>query len=153
MRSLKSTFEKWVHGMAKVTFEDNNIKLQEVMSERITIALEEAAGELESQVKRNTRVDTGQTKNSWQHKVTGSMTEGQHIATVGSPLENAIWEEFGTGEYALNHDGRKNGWRYRDEKGDWHFTYGKKPSRALHNAVTTKKSKLIKIIADNLKDL
>lgn len=151
--SLKYTFEKWVHGMAKVTFEDNNIKLQEAISGRIFQALEEAAGELESQVKRNTRVDTGQTKNSWQHKVTGSTDEGLHVAVVGSPMENAIWEEFGTGEYALEGNGRKGGWSYQDEKGDWHHTMGKKPSRALHNAVTTKKAKIIKIIADNLKDL
>ncbi len=139
--------------MAKVEFEDNTIKLQAVVGERITIALEEAAGELESQVKRNTRVDTGQTKNSWQHHVRGSMTDGQHVATVGSPLENAIWEEFGTGEFALNGDGRKGGWSYKDEKGVWHHTMGKKPSRALHNAVTAKKTKIIKIISDSLKDL
>lgn len=139
--------------MANVIFEDNNIKLQEVMGERIFQALEEAAGELESQVKRNTRVDTGQTKNSWQHRVTGSMMTGQHVATVGSPLENAIWEEFGTGEHALKGDGRKGGWFYEDEEGVGHFTYGKKPSRALHNAVTTKKAKLVKIVCDNLKDL
>ena len=25
-------------------------------------------------------------------------------------MENAIWEEFGTGEYALNGDGRKGKW-------------------------------------------
>lgn len=139
--------------MAEVIFEDNNIKLQEAMGERIAIALEEAAGELESQVKRNTRVDTSQTKNSWQHVVTGSMMAGQHIATVGSPLENAIWEEFGTGEHALNHDGRKDGWSYRDEEGVWHHTYGKKPNRALHNAVTTKKAALIKLVANKLQGL
>ena len=81
------------------------------------------------------------------------MIAGQHVATVGSPLENAIWEEFGTGEYALKGDGRKGGWFYEDEEGVGHFTHGKKPSRALHNAVTTKKAKLVKIVCDNLKDL
>lgn len=135
--------------MANVIFEDNTIKLKEVMSERIMAGLEEAAGELESQVKQNTRVDTGQTKNSWQHYI----DEAKLTAIVGSPLENAIWEEFGTGEYALKGDGRKDGWSYRDEEGVWHHTYGKKPSRALHNAVTTKKATLVKIVCDNLKDL
>lgn len=149
MNNLKSIFAKWVHGMAEVIFEDNTIKLKEAMSERIEAGLEEAAGELESQVKRNTRVDTGQTKNSWQHTVMA----GQHIAYVGSPLENAIWEEFGTGEYALKGNGRKDGWSYRDEEGVWHHTMGKKPSRALHNAVTTKKAILIKIVADKLQGL
>lgn len=64
------------------------------------------SGELEAQVKRNTRVDTGQTKGSWTYKV----DEANGEAMVGSPQENAIWEEFGTGQYALNGDGeRQNG--------------------------------------------
>ncbi len=107
-------------------------------------ALEESAGELESQVKRNTRVDTGQTKNSWSHRVTGSMMAGEYRAEVGSPMENAIWEEFGTGEYAVNGDGRKGGWFYEDEKGNGYFTRGKKPSRAFHRAYTSLKNKLIR---------
>lgn len=135
--------------MGKVQFEDNTIKLKNLIGERILAGLEEAAGELESQVKRNTRVDTGQTKNSWQHYV----DKDNQTAVVGSPLENAIYEEFGTGEYALNGNGRKGGWFYVDEEGNGHFTHGKKPRRALHNAVTTKKAKLVKIISDNLKDL
>ncbi len=139
--------------MANVIFEDNTIKLQEVMGERIFAALEEAAGELESQVKRNTRVDTGQTKNSWQHRVTGSMMAGQFVAYIGSPLENAIWEEFGTGEFALKGDGRKDGWSYKDEEGVWHHTMGKKPSRALHNAINSKKAKIVKMICMKLEGL
>lgn len=149
MISLKSIFAKWVLGMAKVIFEDNTIKLEEAMDAAIVAALEEAAGELESQVKRNTRVDTGQTKSSWQHYV----DEDKLVAYVGSPLENAIYEEFGTGEYALKGNGRKGGWHYEDEKGDWHFTTGKKPNRALHNAVNTKKGKIAKIINAKLKGL
>ena len=149
MSSLKSTFAKWVHGMANVIFEDNTIKLKEAMSERIAIGLEEAAGELESQVKRNTRVDTGLTKNSWVHSVDAE----RQIAYVGSHLENGVWEEYGTGEHALAGNGRKGGWFYVDEEGKGHFTHGKKPSRALHNAVTTKKATLIRLIADRLKGL
>jgi hypothetical protein len=54
--------------------------------------------------------------------------------TVGSPLENAIWEELGTGEYALGGNGRKTPWRYRDRHGQWHTTSGKRPSRAFFKA-------------------
>ena len=85
--------------------------------------LYEAAGELEAQVKRNTKVGTGQLKNSWTYKVDESKGE----ATIGSPLENAIWEEFGTGQYALHGDGRKTPWVYKDDKGKWHTTIGKHP--------------------------
>lgn len=135
--------------MAKVIFEDYTIKVQEAINGKVDAALEECAGELESQTKRNTRVDTGKTKNSWQHKVVSDT----HTAYIGSNYENAIWEEFGTGEYALKGNGRKGGWVYKDAKGKWHRTTGKKPSRAFWNAFNSLKNKLIKHIQDSLKGL
>lgn len=137
--------------MADVKLFDYTIEVQGAIAELAYRALEEASGELESQVKRNTKVDTGQTKNSWTHRVTGSMMAGEYRATIGSPMENAIWEEFGTGEYALNGDGRKGGWFYVDEKGDGHFTHGKHPRRPFHNAYTALKNKLIKHMQDVFK--
>ena len=134
---------------SKVEFQDFSIKVKEAMDNRINAVLEECAGELESQAKRNTRVDTGKTKNSFQHKVVDS----EHIAYIGSDYENAIWEEFGTGEYALEGNGRKGGWVYVDEKGHGHFTHGKKPSRAFWKAYTSLKNKLIKRIQDSMKGL
>ena len=97
-----------------VEFEDNSVRVKAAMSDAVNQWLREASGELESQVKRNTRVDTGQLKNSWTHNVDESAQE----AKVGSPLENAIWEEFGTGQYALNGDGRKTAWTYKDRKAE-----------------------------------
>ena len=135
--------------MADVEFKDFTIQVKQALDDRINAALEEAAGELESQVKRNTRVDTGRTKNSFQHKVVDS----EHAAYIGSNYENAIWEEFGTGEYALEGNGRKGGWYYVDDKGDGHFTRGKKPSRAFYKAYTSLKNKIIKHIQDSLKGL
>lgn len=139
----------WVIPMADVEFKDNVITVKAALSRVAAQAVEEAAGELESQVKRNTAVDTGQLKNSWTHSVKSESDE--HIATVGSPLENAIWEEFGTGEYALNGDGRKGGWFYEDAEGNGHFTHGKRAKRPLHKAYTTLKNKLIKHIQDALR--
>ena len=135
--------------MADVIFEDFTIKVQGAIDDRINVALEECAGELEAGVKRNTRVDTGNTKNSWRHVVDTS----KHEATVGSSLENAIWEEFGTGEHALGGDGRQGGWRYQDAEGNWHYTRGKKPSRALYRAYIVLKSRLIKHIQETMKGL
>lgn len=135
--------------MADVKFHDYTIDVKKVLAEVAESALEEAAGELEARVKRNTAVDTGQLKNSWTHLVT---QDGQdYVAVIGSPLQNAIWEEFGTGEYALNGNGRKGGWVYVDEHDKGHFTYGKKPKRAFHNAYTALKTKLIKYIQDKFK--
>ena len=129
---------------SKIVFEDYTIKVKDTIDDRINAVLEECAGELESQVKRNTRVDTSNTKNKWDHRV----DDASHTAHIGNPLENAIWEEFGTGEHALEGNGRKGGWAYQDEKGDWYFTRGKKPSRAFWNAYTSMKSKIINRIQE-----
>lgn len=123
---------------SNVRLEDNTIQVINALESAVEAYLHEAGGEMVSQTQRNTRVDTGQLKGSWQYKVDGD------TATIGSPLENAIWEEYGTGEHALAGNGRQGGWRYKDAKGEWHFTRGKKPSRAFHKAYTTMKPKLIK---------
>lgn len=132
-----------------VEFHDYTIKVKGAIDDRINAVLEECAGELESQVKRNSRVDTGKTKNSFQHKVVTS----EHVAYIGSNEENAIWEEFGTGEHALHGNGRKGGWVYVDAKGEGHFTRGKKPSRAFWNAYNSLKSAIIRKIQNTLKGL
>lgn len=125
-----------------VEFIDNRIQCQNALEEAGIAYLHEAAGEIESQTKHNSRVGkTGQTKNAWTYVVDESKLE----ATVGNPLENAIWEEFGTGEFALKGDGRKGGWYYQDETdGTWHHTYGKTPHRAFQSAFNSLKNALIK---------
>jgi len=122
-----------------VEFTDNSARVIAALDDAVKAYLYEAGGELEAQVKRNTRVGTGQLKNSWTYKVDESKGE----CVVGSPLENAIWEEFGTGEYALHGDGRKGGWYYQDDKGNWHHTYGKAPHRAFQRAFNSLKNALI----------
>ena len=123
-----------------VEFKDNRVEVKAKLNDASVVWLIEAAGEIESQTKRNTRVDSGQTKGSWQNVVDEEKLE----AVVGSTIENAIWEEFGTGEHALNGDGRKGGWFYTDKEGNSVFTRGKKPNRALWNAFSDLKTKLIK---------
>lgn len=128
-----------------VRFEDNSARVKAALNEATIAWLYEASGELEAQVKRNTQVGTGQLKNSWTYNVDESKGE----ATIGSPLQNAIWEEFGTGQYALHGDGRKTPWSYQDDKGKWHRTTGKHPRRALDHAFTTLK----KPLQDRLKSI
>lgn len=125
--------------MADVEFQDFSVEVKAALGDAALGFLEEAASEIESQTKRNSRVDTGQLKGSWTHLVDDSKME----ATIGSPLENAIWEEFGTGEHAVNGDGRKGGWFYEDEKGEGHFTHGKKPNHTLQRAFDSLKGKII----------
>lgn len=135
--------------MSKFKLELHIDEAESLIKDAAIAYLHEAAGELEAQVKRNTAVDTGQLKASWTYVVNESKLE----AEVGSPLENALWEEFGTGEFALKGNGRKTPWRYKDAKGNWHYTTGKKPRRALHNAFTTLKPSLIKLAASKFKGL
>lgn len=134
-----------------VEFHDFSIEVKEVMDSRIRAVLEECSGELETQVKRNSRVATSKTKNSFHHKVvkTSAGTESH----IGSDEKNAIWEEFGTGEYALAGNGRKGGWVYVDAKGKGHFTRGKRPRRAFWNAFTALKSVIINHIQNSLKGM
>lgn len=103
--------------------------------------LEEVGGEVEAQTKRNTKVDTGKTKGSWEHIVDTDKMEVQ----VGSRYKNALWEELGTGIYALNGDGRKTKWVYKSPKDDkFYATVGKKPRRALYRAYGSKKNAIIR---------
>ena len=126
--------------MSNIEFHDYSMNCMKALKEAGVAFLEEAGGEVESQTKRNCAVKTGKTKGSFQHQV----DEGSMMVQIGSNYENAIWEEFGTGEYALEGDGRKGGWYYTDEQGERHFTLGKTPNRALFNAFTSLKEAIIK---------
>lgn len=132
-----------------VQFNDFTIAVLNALDNKINAALDEAAGEIEAQAKRNSRVDTGQTKRSFDHYV----NNGEHIAYIGSSYQNAIWEEFGTGEFAINGGGRPGKWRYKDAKGNWHTTTGKKPSRAFWNAYNQKKMTVIKRIRQRIREM
>ena len=98
--------------MANVKFEDYSIRVEEAMSEALIAGLHTAAGELEARTKRNSRqghkYGGKKADELWDYKV----NEAEKRATVGSPYEAGFWEEFGTGEHALNGDGRKGWWVY-----------------------------------------
>lgn len=123
-----------------VQFQDFSIQVKAALDDAAEQFLEEASSEIQSAAARNSRVDTGQLKGSWSYKVDMGAYESQ----IGSPLENAIWEEFGTGEYAAKGNGRKGGWVYVDENGEGHFTRGKKPNRTLERAFEACRAKIIR---------
>lgn len=152
--------------MADVEFHDYSIEVKNAMNTRIEAVLSECAGELTSRVKRNSRVKTGKTKNSFRYGVSRNFADGSFTAHIGSNDENAIWEEFGTGEYALNGDGRKGGWWYKNpnakytktgklRKGskEFIFTKGKKPHRPFWRAFESLKPKIINRIQNSFKGM
>ena len=140
------------------------------MTDCTNVALEEIASEIESQAASNTRVATGDTKSKWDH-----VTENQR-AIIGNYLENAIWEELGTGEYALEGNGRKGGWYVAIGYGknqmtpetaekygfkivhgkngiDFAEVHGKKPTRALYKAFMQTKPLIEKTFKTKFKEL
>ena len=156
---------------------DNKFKLEDYTGEvkkeleNAAIAwLYEAGGELHAQTVRNTAAGEGQLKGSWRLEVDRNEFE----ATVGSPLENAIWEEFGTGEHALEGKGRQTPWYvpvegytgkkrpsfngkvivvYGKNKKKFYKTNGKKPRRMLWNAFNQVEPKIIRLAKEKFKGI
>jgi hypothetical protein len=64
-------------------------------------------------------------KSSIQHEIE------EDKVTIFSDADYAPYIEFGTGIYAENGKGRKDGWAYEDEYGEWHFTRGMQPMRVF----------------------
>lgn len=132
-----------------VKFTDNRIQVTEAIKDAAIQYLHEASGEMVSETAMITANVTGQLKGSWNYKVDENSLESM----IGSHLENAIWEEFGTGEYALHGDGRKGGWVYETADGKHYHTYGKPPKRAFWKTYTRLKNPLIRRAKEIFKGL
>ena len=156
-----------------VEFTDNSVAVKTALEQAIIAKLYEAAGELQGQTVRNSKpVKYGQqdVKNSWGYVVDEDKLE----AVVGSSLDAAYWEELGTGEYALNKDGRPGWWVYvegndtpranqkmyteqeakqtaaflRSKGLDAHATKGTEANRPLYRAFTALKTPLIRMFEE-----
>jgi len=126
-----------------IQFKDYSSMVNAQLDEAITAFLHEAGGEIASGASQRTAVVTGQLKGSWSYQVNG------HECTVGTPLQRGIWYEYGTGEKALEGNGRKGGWVYRDPlTGKRVFTRGSKPHRPLYKAFEANKGKVEKRAQD-----
>ena len=160
-----------------VHFTDNSVHVKKALEEAAIAYLYEAGGELEAQTKRNMPPGQwfAQQKGQWKYVVDESKKE----AVVGNPMEQSLWTEFGTGEHAINGDGRKGYWVYvkgsvgstsstggkqytleeakrivammRADGLDAHYTKGQTAKRPLFNAFTSLKSALIRRAEDVLK--
>ena len=154
-----------------VVFEDFSVEVKTAIQDKAISFLSEVGGELRSRAERNSDPyrKTGRTADSYEYKV----DEGHLGVHVGSNYQNAIWEEFGTGEFAEKGDGRKGWWVYvtgassssssskgknysspeqakravailREKGLDAHMTRGKRPRRILRKAFESFKSKIIR---------
>lgn len=129
-----------------VKFEDYSSRCKDELRQAGIKWLHECGMVLIKQITDIYRVDTGQTKNSFDYIVDDDALE----MTIGSPMENAIWEEFGTGIYAENGNGRKSSWTYKDVKGNWHKTKGKKGTKAFRRSFDMRKKQLQDLFDEKL---
>lgn len=104
------------------------------------------------QYSRVGRKGGGGTRDSYTHEVQGG-GEAELIGAIGSDMMNAVYEEYGTGEFAEKGDGRKGGWVYYDPvAGEFYFTYGKKPNKPLRRAGAVSRAEVQKIVGDHYKE-
>lgn len=136
---------------AEFKFQDNSVKFLNNFNECSIAFLEEVKDSLVSQAQRNTPVQTGGLKRSIGDD--SFVDEDNLTAYIGSSKEYAIWVEKGTGEYAIEGNGRKGSWVYKDFKGNFYRTKGRKPKMMLYQAYITKKSKISKEAAKHYRRL
>ena len=155
-----------------IEFKDFSDEVKSKIEAALIAGLYEAVGEVEAQTKMNAKShsDSGQTRNAWRYIV----DEGELSATIGNPLENSLWEEFGTGAWAEGGKGRKDAWYvpvdgytgskpptyngkvcvvYGKEGKKFYKTNGKKPRRDFQSAFNQKKNTAINIMQNKLKNL
>ena len=160
-----------------VKFQDFSMNVQAELND-VTIGwLYEASNEIKAQAQRDCKMtpeDHGQLKGSYGT----SVNEGEGKADIGSPLESAYWEEWGTGEHAAHGDGRKGWWVYvkGSSKGDGgesyateeeakavaesmrkrgldaYHTNGREPNYTLEHAFDRKKNPVINRLKQMLKE-
>lgn len=150
-----------------VEFTDNSVKVKAELEAAIYDFLRTSAAEIETQAIRYTKKgETGALARNWDIVVDKAKQE----AIVGNKLEYAIYEEFGTGEYALEGNGRKGYWVFvkdgstskmtkstktytlaqakrivaimREDGLEAYYTKGSKPKRMLYKAFTMWKPKI-----------
>lgn len=149
-----------------VEFTDNSVKVKAELNKAIVAFLREASAEVKTQAERYTPVGSSQLKRSWDTVVDEAKLE----AIVGNTLEYAIYQELGTGEYALEGKGRKGYWVFvkdgnsggatrstktytlaqakrimamlREEGLEAYYTNGTKPKRMLYKAFKLWKPKI-----------
>lgn len=132
------------------TFTDNSDNVLNAIEQAAMAAMTKASLLIEGQAKVLAPHDSGGLQDSIDHEVT--IADGKVTSKIGSPLDYAIYQEFGTGEFAENGAGRKGGWGYTTPDGEKHFTMGTKPKKFLRTSFRKNKNKVQEILASELGD-
>lgn len=95
-----------------VEFQDFSFEVKEALNETSIGWLYATSEEIKSQAQRNCVTDYEEGGKQLKGSYAAQVDEATGEAQVGSPMEAAYWEEWGTGEYAAHGDGRKGWWIY-----------------------------------------
>ena len=119
------------------------------MPDRFESKMLDAAQFVEEVAKMKAPKDTGRLIGSIESKVERS---GNTITgTVFTPVEYAPYQEFGTGLFAVNGDGRKTPWAYEDPRtGETVFTRGNRPHPFMGPALRENKDVILEFLKEGV---
>ena len=129
--------------MAGVKVIDNSAEVMRAKDQAVEAALEAMGNQCVTHAKRiitagiprnatSWYTPTGKLRNSISHQVQAA----EECVYVGTNVEYAIYNEYGTGKYADGEvKGRQSPWVYVGSDGKRHVTSGMKPLHFLRNAV------------------
>ena len=163
--------------MANVELIDNSIAVKAELNDTTIAWLYDWAKTIASSAKDDTQLD-GDAGTELRKSYRAEVDEGKGEAMIGSPLEAAWWEEFGTGSHAVRKPSRPGWWIYIEgqdsrpgggrvystkEEADQMAAYikrrygknaivtnGRKPAKTLETAFTTNKPKAIADLSKRL---
>ena len=111
--------------------------------------MKEVGNFLEDIAKNKAPKDTGNLIGSIENKteVSGSTI----TTTVFTPVEYGVYQELGTGLFAVNGDGRKTGWAYEDPKtGEKKWTRGNRPHPFMGPTLRENKDIVLQFLQEGL---
>lgn len=116
-----------------------------------SVAIDRGCQVIENKAKELCPVDDGVLRASITHKVQESSV-GTITGTVGTGVEYAPYVHQGTGLFAVDGNGRKEPWVYKDAKGQFHKTIGQKPQPFLLDASIGEMDAVIRQISEVMKN-
>jgi HK97 gp10 family phage protein len=113
--------------------------------ERVESALDIACLLVERSAKQKApKGTTGELARSITHEV--KELEG----IVFTPVEYAPYVEYGTGIFAEEGGRQDVPWKYKDDKGEWHTTYGMQPSPYMRPALFENRERILELLREGL---
>jgi len=131
-----------------MSYESNISQVIKVIKGNAERALQSVGVYLTSQMVKNVDsmgiVDTGRLKGSITHEVDGMEVHN------GTNVEYAMYQEFGTGIYAEDGQGRQTPWLYTGRDGNKYMTRGTRPRPFLRNAYRENHEAIKRIVAKEM---